>query len=50
MQGGNQVFDYEFRIGLRNYRASPVKVQLWDRLPRPQGEAVAVNLVKTRSS
>jgi uncharacterized protein (TIGR02231 family) len=47
VQGGNQVFDYEFRIGLRNYRSSPVKVQLWDRLPRTKGEAVAVNLVKT---
>ncbi len=47
VQGGNQVFDYEFRLGLRNYRNTPVKVQLWDRLPRPQGEAVAVNLVKT---
>jgi hypothetical protein len=47
MQGGNQVFDYEFRLGLRNYRTGPVKVQLWDRLPRPQGESVAVNLVKT---
>ncbi len=47
VQGGNQVFDYEFRLGLRNYRNGPVKVQLWDRLPRPQGEAVAVNLVKT---
>jgi hypothetical protein len=47
VQGGNQIFDYEFRIGLRNYRPGPVKVQLWDRLPRPHGEAVAVNLVKT---
>jgi uncharacterized protein (TIGR02231 family) len=47
VQGGNQVFDYEFRIGLRNYRSTPVKVQLWDRLPRPHGETVAVNLVKT---
>ena len=47
VQGGNQIFDYEFRIGLRNYRANPVKVQLWDRLPKPEGEAVAVNLVKT---
>jgi hypothetical protein len=47
VQGGNQIFTYEFRIGLRNYRSTPVKVQLWDRLPRPQGEAVAVNLVKT---
>jgi hypothetical protein len=47
VQGGNQIFSYEFRIGLRNYRPGPVKVQLWDRLPRPQGESVAINLVKT---
>jgi hypothetical protein len=47
VQGGNQVFSYEFRISLRNYRSAPVTVQLWDRLPRPSGEAVAVNLVKT---
>jgi hypothetical protein len=47
VQGGNQIFDYEFRIGLRNYRANPVKVELWDRLPKPDGEAVAVNLIKT---
>ena len=47
VQGGNQVFTYEFRIALRNYRATPITVQLWDRLPRPQGETVVVNLVKT---
>ncbi len=47
VQGGNQLFDYEFRIGLRNYRTTAAKVQLWDRLPKPDGEAVAVNLVKT---
>ena len=49
VQGGNQIFDYEFRIGLRNYRPGPVKVQLWDRLPKPEGEAVAVSLVKASS-
>ena len=37
VQGGNQLFDYEFRIGLRNYRPGAVKVQLWDRLPKPEG-------------
>jgi Domain of unknown function (DUF4139)/N-terminal domain of unknown function (DUF4140) len=47
VQGGNQIFDYEFRLGLRNYRPGPVKLQLWDRLPKPEGEAVAVNLIKT---
>ena len=46
VQGGNQIFTYEFRIALRNYRPGAVKIQLWDRLPKPQGEAVAVNLVK----
>jgi hypothetical protein len=49
IQGGNHVFTYEFRIGLRNYRSGPVTIQLWDRLPKPQGEAVAVNLVSTSS-
>jgi hypothetical protein len=47
VQGGNQIFTYEFRLGLRNYRPGPVKVELWDRLPKPQGEAVAISLMKT---
>jgi Domain of unknown function (DUF4139)/N-terminal domain of unknown function (DUF4140) len=47
VQGGNQVYSYEFRIGLRNYRPGPVKVQLWDRLPTAAGESLVVNLVKT---
>ncbi len=47
IQGGNQIFDYEFRIGLRNYRPNSVKIQLWDRLPKPKGETVAVHLVNT---
>jgi len=50
VQGGNQVFSYEFRISLRNYRPGPVTVQLWDRLPSPEGEAVVVNLVKTSTA
>ena len=49
IQGGNQIFDYELRVGLRNYHSHPVKAQLWERLPKPQGEAIAVNLVKTSS-
>ncbi len=47
IQGGNQVFTYEFRLNLRNYRATPMPVQLWDRLPSAEGEAVAVNLART---
>jgi uncharacterized protein (TIGR02231 family) len=47
IQGGNQILSYKFRLGLRNYRSTPVKVQLWDRLPKPESEAVVVNLVTT---
>ncbi len=47
IQGGNQIFTYEFRIGLRNYRQAPVKVQVWDRLPKPKDESVIVGLLKT---
>lgn len=47
VQGGNQVFAYEFRINVHNRHAGPVKVELWNRLPMPEGEAVAVNLAKT---
>ena len=49
IQGGNQVFTYEFRINLRNYRPAPVEVQLWDRLPTPEAEAVVVTLDRTSS-
>jgi hypothetical protein len=34
VQGGNEILDYEFRIGLRNCRSDPVKAHLWDRLPK----------------
>ena len=47
IQGGNQVFAYEFQINLRKYRPTPVQLQLWDRLPQPEAEAVVVNLVRT---
>ena len=47
VQGGNQLLTFEFRTSLRNYGANPVRLQLWDRLPVPEGEAVAVHLVRT---
>jgi hypothetical protein len=48
MQGGNQVQTYEFRIVARNFRATPVSLQVWDRLPRPDSTTVAVNLFDTK--
>jgi uncharacterized protein (TIGR02231 family) len=45
VQGGNQVHNYEYRIAVSSYKSEEVKVQVWDRLPRAEAEAVAVSLV-----
>jgi hypothetical protein len=44
IQGGNQVHTYEYRITLGSYKSEPVRIQVWDRLPRAEAEAVAVSL------
>ena len=48
VQGGNQVLAYEFRIVARNFGNAPVKLQVWDRLPRAEGESVAVTLLESK--
>jgi hypothetical protein len=48
MQGDNQVLKFEYRILINSYKSEPVKVQLWDRLPHAETEAVAVSLVKAQ--
>lgn len=45
-QGGNQVLKYEYRILVSSYKAEPVRLQVWDRLPRAEAETLAVTLVK----
>jgi hypothetical protein len=46
-QGGNQVVKYEYRMRINSYKSEPVKLQVWDRLPRTENETVSVNLIKT---
>jgi hypothetical protein len=46
VQGGNQVHSYNYRITIGSYKSEAVKVQVWDRLPRAEAEAVAVSLVE----
>jgi hypothetical protein len=46
IQGGNQVLKYEYRILVNSYKTEPVKLQVWDRLPRAENETAGVNLVK----
>ncbi len=48
VQGGNQVLTYEFRFVARNFGTTPVTLQVWDRLPKPENETVAVNLVDSK--
>jgi hypothetical protein len=45
VQGGNQVHNYEYRINVGSFKSQEVQVQVWDRLPRAEAEAVAVSLV-----
>ncbi len=47
MQGDNQILKFEYRILVSSYKAEAVPVQLWDRLPHTDTEAVGVSLVKT---
>jgi hypothetical protein len=46
LQGGNQVLSYEYRLLISSYKAEPVRLQLWDRLPTAEAQAVAVTLVQ----
>jgi uncharacterized protein (TIGR02231 family) len=46
MKGGNQVLKHEYRILLSSYKAQPVKLQLWDRLPHGENDTVGISLVK----
>ena len=48
VSGGNQVLTYEFRIVARNFGDAPAKLQVWDRLPRAEGETVAVTLLESK--
>ena len=46
LQGGNQVHTYDYRLTVSSYKTDAVKVQVWDRLPKAQAEAVVVSLVE----
>lgn len=47
VQGGNQVQTYDYRIRIQSFKPTDVTLQVWDRLPRGDSEAVGVVLAKT---
>jgi hypothetical protein len=46
-QGGNQMLRYEYRILVNNFKNEKAKLQVWDRLPRPETDAITVSIVKS---
>jgi uncharacterized protein (TIGR02231 family) len=46
-QGGNQLLRYEYRTLITNFKNEKVKLQVWDRLPYAESDAVNVSLIKT---
>jgi len=47
MQGGNQSLKFDYRILVSSYKQERVKIQVWDRLPHADNEAVGVTLLKS---
>jgi uncharacterized protein (TIGR02231 family) len=46
MQAGNQILKYEYRILVSSYKDEKVRLQVWDRLPHAEKEAMGVVLLK----
>ena len=47
IQGGNQVQKFDYRITLANYKSEPARVELGDRMPYAEGEAVTITLANS---
>ena len=43
-QGGNQVQKFDYRLSVSNYKTEKVKLELWDRIPHAEGDAITVTL------
>jgi uncharacterized protein (TIGR02231 family) len=46
-QGGNQALRYDYRILVSSYKSERVQLQVWDRLPHADNDAVGVTLLRT---
>lgn len=47
LKGANQELQYDYRILISSYKTEPVNVQVWDRLPQSETEAININVTKT---
>lgn len=46
--GGNQVLTFDYRILVNSYKSEPVKVQVWERLPKGEAQAINVSLTSQK--
>ena len=46
-QGGNQVHEFRYRITVSSFKNAPATVQVWDRLPHAEADALDVTLLDT---
>jgi len=46
-QGGNQALSFGYRILISSYKTDRIKMQVWDRLPHADNDAIGVSLMKT---
>lgn len=46
--GGNQVLTFDYRVLVNSYKTEPVKVQVWDRLPKGEQTTMNINLVSQK--
>ena len=47
IQGGNRIDTYNYRIALSNYKNTPAKLRLLDRLPYVKDSSIKIDLTKT---
>jgi hypothetical protein len=48
LTGGNQVLTFDYRILVNSYKTEPVRLQVWDRLPKAEAQTMAINMVSQK--
>jgi uncharacterized protein (TIGR02231 family) len=46
--GGNQVLTFDYRILVNSYKTEPVRLQVWDRLPKAEATTMAISLMSEK--
>ena len=48
LTGGNQVLSFDYRILVNSYKTEPVRLQVWDRLPKAEAQTMAISLISEK--